>query len=309
MDKTSLFKQSGLPDQFGYVVLTFSFILLLSPYFSGADFGVLKIPSFAPSTKRWLKIVGPALLGICVFCFLPIFSGDQPATSVLESNPELKPFIKEGKGNNFVGFGGNALDAKWKILEEDRKHWTLQSNKSLLIITQKGSIWGASKNLKNQFIWDRGLPKRDFEVIVKASIQIQGQGNSLSVALFRDDDNFLEIGYWGQPWGGNIRRVPYFTKEQESQDFSIFPDRSVYGVASSPEVVYLKIEREGNQFNGYYAFVENKAPDSIDDIRWTKIGTQAWINFDGRLSLYACNGESDAPEVAVQFDFVLIREK
>ena len=62
----------------------------------------------------------------------------------------------------------------------------------MLIITQKGSIWGNAKNLKNQFILEKELPEEDFEVIVKVSFHIQNQHNSMSVALFQDDDNFRD---------------------------------------------------------------------------------------------------------------------
>lgn len=71
-DKVSLFKLSGLPDPFGIVLLIFSFILLLSPYFSGADFGIFKVPLFTPLTKKWLKLIGPIIFFLCVFSFLPI---------------------------------------------------------------------------------------------------------------------------------------------------------------------------------------------------------------------------------------------
>jgi beta-xylosidase-like protein len=314
IDKTSLFRASGLPDSFGVVLLVFSFILVLSPYFSGADFGVFKIPLFTPIAKRWLKIIGPVAFGICILSFLPILptGGMNPSTD--DSQSSMPKIV----GSAFFAddFGGGKLGPKWKVIEEDKKKWSLQSNpRSLLVITQKGSIWGSAKDLKNQFILNVDLPKRNFEVIAKASFQIQNQHNSLSIAVYKDDDNFLEIGYWGQPWGYNVRRVPHFTKEEGSQRNDLFADARGYGGSNSPENFYLKIERDSNQYSGYYSFVETKAPDSIDDIRWTKIGTQAWINFDGKLAFWADNNNAEvpfgitSPEVAAEFDFVLIREK
>ncbi|HYX72438.1 MAG TPA: hypothetical protein VE732_06690, partial [Nitrososphaera sp.] len=72
VDRTSLFKLSGLPESFGAIILIFSFILLLAPYFSGADFGIFKIPTFTSSAKKWLKIIGPLLSTVCIVSYLPI---------------------------------------------------------------------------------------------------------------------------------------------------------------------------------------------------------------------------------------------
>jgi len=77
MDGSSLFKISGLPDSFGAVLLGFSFILLLAPYFSGADFGLFKIPIFSTEAKRWLKVVGPILFISCVLSFAPLFPANN----------------------------------------------------------------------------------------------------------------------------------------------------------------------------------------------------------------------------------------
>jgi hypothetical protein len=197
------------------------------------------------------------------------------------------------------------------VLEPDPKRWTLQSNpSSLLIVTQKGSIWGASKNLKNQFVLDVALPETNYDLIAKVAFYIQAQNNSCSLALLQDDDNFLELGYWGQPWGFNIRRIPHFTKEDDGQRKVLFASEPrEYGAAASPEVLFFKLERAGSNYTGYYSFVENSPPENIADIRWTKIGGQVWINANPKLSLYADNGSGDAAEVGAQFEFVAIVQK
>lgn len=81
IDNSSLFKLVGLPDTFGVVLLSFSFILLLAPYFSGADFGLFKIPNFTESAKKWLKIIGPIAFGLCVLSFVPIIPKTNPTPS------------------------------------------------------------------------------------------------------------------------------------------------------------------------------------------------------------------------------------
>jgi len=74
----SIFSKLGLPEGFGVVILVFSFILMLSPYFSGLDFGVFKVPIFSNKVAKKLKIIAPALFLIVIFLFVPIL---KPKTS------------------------------------------------------------------------------------------------------------------------------------------------------------------------------------------------------------------------------------
>jgi len=71
--KTSLFTLAGLPGEFGVTLLLFSFILLLTPYFSGSDFGILKIPKLSLSSKKKLKYAGPLAISLAIALQLPFF--------------------------------------------------------------------------------------------------------------------------------------------------------------------------------------------------------------------------------------------
>jgi len=97
MDKISLFKLSGLPDSFGAVLFVFSFIFFLSPYLSGSDFGVFKIPSFDPSLKRWLKVIGPMFFIGMVVAYLPLinknFQGQGENINAQRQSPTPTPTI------------------------------------------------------------------------------------------------------------------------------------------------------------------------------------------------------------------------
>lgn len=82
---------SGLPDPFGVVLLVFSFILLLAPYFSGTDFGLFKIPTVNDRARKLLKVIGPILFMFCIFLFAPILPSNQQVISAIPS-PTPAPF-------------------------------------------------------------------------------------------------------------------------------------------------------------------------------------------------------------------------
>jgi len=261
-----------------------------------------------------------------------------PATAPSAVKPRIPPAAETtssllggaAKTAYFVDdFSGDKLKPHWKILDPNPGKWTLQPGKnSLLIITEKGSIAGSNRNLKNQFVLDLGMPKGNYEIIVKASMQIQGTGNTISIGLFRDDDNFLELSYWGRPSSNigfpdgvvdvDFYRTRMFVKEERGKRFAFMKETTPpsKGPSISPQTFLLKIERDGNQYTGSFAFLNPaRPPQPIDDVSWIKVGTHAWIDFDSKFSLWARNipgnivGKGPPPEVAAEFDFILIRER
>jgi len=92
--QTSLFSLTGLPSEFGYLALVFTFVLALAPYFAAADFGVFKIPPLAPRVSSALRVLGPIAFLFVVFLYLPLFparaSNDVPdmaGTWIRKTNP------------------------------------------------------------------------------------------------------------------------------------------------------------------------------------------------------------------------------
>src|SRR5207249_2996171 len=71
--------------------------------------------------------------------------------------------------------------------------------------------------------------------------------------------------------------------------------------ANSSDRVYLKMDREGNDYSGYFANLDPAKPDNVDQIQWTKLGTLPGIRFQGKLALCAVNTREDSPEVAAEF--------
>lgn len=97
-DKINVVKLLGLPETFAVVLLTFSFVLLLAPYFSGADFGLFKIPQFTEPARRKLKIIGPIAFLLLFILFAPVIPR-APKTQPNINNADRK----ETDPDNAVG--------------------------------------------------------------------------------------------------------------------------------------------------------------------------------------------------------------
>lgn len=78
MAVTSVLDRMNLPDGFGYLLLVLALILTLAPWFHGQDFGLLKIPDFAPRTRRVLLLVGPLALLLAVGLHAPLHEARSP---------------------------------------------------------------------------------------------------------------------------------------------------------------------------------------------------------------------------------------
>lgn len=114
----STFDLLGIPDQIAAILFTLSLILSLAPYFSGIDFGVVKIPLLDESIRRRLRVVGPIFLIAMLGMFAPFWS--KPVAPVEEVDQVAKEIVAaEAKLRGFAG-----LDDIIKQLKDLRTEYT-----------------------------------------------------------------------------------------------------------------------------------------------------------------------------------------
>jgi len=87
-NKRSFFEVLCLPEQFKYFLCAFTFILVVAPYFSGLDFGIVKIPTFTVAIAKSLKYIGPVALILVICSSIRFFPDPTPQPNPL---PEPEP--------------------------------------------------------------------------------------------------------------------------------------------------------------------------------------------------------------------------
>ena len=89
-------------------------------------------------------------------------------------------------------FDSPTLDSRWEWVREDPTHWSLTDNSgSLRITTQEGSLWmgGTGKNI---LLTPPNM--EDFQITTKVTFSPSENFQTASVAVYQDDDNYIELG-------------------------------------------------------------------------------------------------------------------
>lgn len=122
----------GLPPEFGVAILLVSFALLLSPYFGGVDFGILKIPDLPLSARKWLYIVGPLFFAASIAAHVPLIE-NQPLPQT-ETEPlrgkEAEPPDDNSTDVNMLGL--------WQCEQNDGSYTTNMTITNQINNTFKG---------------------------------------------------------------------------------------------------------------------------------------------------------------------------
>ena len=95
----SLYDLAGLPTEITGPLFVLMLILCLTPYFSGSDFGIFKIPDIPPHAKRRWRIWGPIALLIVLAGFFPLVP--RPVQAIpqepIQSDQDLAKIASEIK--------------------------------------------------------------------------------------------------------------------------------------------------------------------------------------------------------------------
>lgn len=218
MNRESIFKYLNLPEGFGELTISFAFILLIAPYFSGLDFGIVRIPQFRENTKKTFKFFGPVLFAFSILLFIPFL---ERTNVVSLENP----------------FGESEI-----LLDE----------KDLKIQTDKFGEKGENTFIDNKHLFQINVPEKgngwDYELI---SIDEYSERFNMKVTgLFG--------GGMGDMAKSLVRHNPVFKDAQVFRIFRTTPNKliltqkSYVGEKVSKETLdSLRKEIYGDIFNGF----------------------------------------------------------
>lgn len=170
----------------------------------------------------------------------------------------------------------------WSWVRQDAAHWSLSASPgNLRIITQAGGVYGTQNNQKNILI--ALAPARDFEMSTRVTFFPTQNFQYAGIQVYQDDDNYIQLN-WAYVISGTVVDL----------------DREIGGTVTNIQVpapavatLYLKLERTGNQYTGYY---------STNGSTWTEVGLHTAVLYGAKVSLAAANNDP-AAEIPADFDW------
>jgi hypothetical protein len=186
-------------------------------------------------------------------------------------------------------FTGTSLRPEWRIDNEDKNRWSLVEDEHLLLITSYNKDL-----LRNKFFYTGELPQ-DYQIIVKIRADLQRSRpyphepyNFAQLRIERDGKNSLRFSVNGQ-------RQAVFSKLLEGEHSSIVQD-----IGQISGNIYLQLVKQGTEYTASY---------SLDGKSWSKIGTQFFINLNGKPVLLAANSDEAVVETGVRIDYFEVKKR
>ena len=187
-------------------------------------------------------------------------------------------------------FTGTILNPLWKIRQEDKNRWALIENEYLLIVTASSS---ENKDIRNRFIYNATLPQ-NYKIITKINADltchycdIERYWQTAQIRIERNTENYLVFS----ALGFNKVRFSKYTEGKRTGDI----DLDTGQISGN---FYLQIEKRGVEYTASY---------SLDGATWSRVGTQFFINLNGKLVLTVYNTRGFR-ETGVRIDYVEIRK-
>jgi hypothetical protein len=221
---------------------------------------------------------------VCIAIILSMFFSFKFVKS------EPAPMDSSDKENSVFRdeFTGTSLRPEWKIDNEDKNRWALVDNDYLLLITNY------NKDLvRNVFFYTGELPQ-DYELIIKLRAGLQhrsgyrGQYNFAQMRIERDIKNSLHLSVNGE-------QKAVFSKILEGERSSI--EQEIGQISGN---IYLQIVKQGTDYTAFY---------SLDGKSWSKIGTQFFINLNGKAAFLAANSSENIMETGVRIDYFEVKKR
>lgn len=207
---------------------------------------------------------------------------NSPMPSVTSAPPTQLPISTESFQDDFTG----QLAEGWTWLEEDPTKWSLSAvDGSLQIMTSDASFDGPYLPLN---ILLRDAPSGDFEITTALHFTPTRNFQSAGMVIFQDQGDVLQLSRaFCDVVNACVGDGVYFDNFENGSITG-----SNYHVAFQGSIIYLRLQREGNTYTGYY---------SEDGQNWVMTGQHVRDFSLIKVGLIAAQSETEIPAVFEYF--------
>lgn len=178
-------------------------------------------------------------------------------------------------------FDSATLDSRWYWVRENPTYWSLTTNPGSLHLVTRGSLNEASNNLENILLTPES--DLDYRIVTKVTFAPIENYHRAGLLVYQDDDNYMQL-----------------TRVYSDGDH-VRIKTEIGGVASyiyaanavSATTLYLRIDRYGNDYYGFY---------SLDESSWEFVGQHNLLFTNPSVGLMAAYGPT-VTEISADFDY------
>lgn len=185
---------------------------------------------------------------------------------------------------------------EWSISKENAENYTINSDTSVTINTEKGDVWGRANGngtVKNLFLMDipaNSLENFTAEVTVKY-IPTQDYQRAALIAYAGDGDNVTVMRRYHSSYDGNVFMTTMNTGGKAASE-------NVYTDDTGSEQCKLRLVKSGSEFKGYFSIDDGKTWNELE----TRIQPELEDSPSLKIGFYASNGEHNADSNPVTFE-------
>ncbi|GHU50597.1 hypothetical protein FACS1894127_6040 [Clostridia bacterium] len=273
MNDTAIVKATKI-DYFGKLVQNFTFKFQYDTTLNGIKVNGVPLDSFKADKKTYNVYTSSASPVVEATANDPAAKVDVAqsagkATITVSNNgaPASVYTVVLGAngGNSIEDFNSETLAADWSIVRENASNWNLTSKPgSLTIIPEAGDLRANTNTAKNIIL--RDAPDGDWVIESKVNFSRRPEANNeqAGIIVYLNDQNYLELAWkmiertqTGQSGTHGVE----FLREQNGTTSSYtnrYLDVSQRAAGLGQDQIYLRIEKKGNEFLGYFS---NNASD------------------------------------------------
>lgn len=181
-----------------------------------------------------------------------------------------------------------SLTNEWTINNPDYEKISIQNENKITVVTQPGEFYTDSSSAKNVVL--HSIDKNDFEISTKLDFKPEGNYQSAGLLVYANDKClFGLLRRSHSSFGGPILSIIGLNGKSfyEKTAADVNPD----------QIIYLKIQKIGNQFYSYYSY------DNVNFTRFNDVYTNDTLaNSELKGGLYAVNGNNKQGAIPATFE-------
>ncbi len=212
----------------------------------------------------------------------------------------------------FDDFEGDELKEDWEVINPNLDNFIVENGFLTVISSKVGHLWDEKNKVENMFRLTKPMPKGDWIMSVKFTIDLQTEKEIPFLALYQDKDNYIGIfgyGYKDVGWDDGkyyievVKRLKGKRVHFSKRVYSSYPITKLkYSdlMKTMPQPLIFRIKKVGRSYYASAMLAGAKNP------KWVELEKVTALRARGNLVIGIYQDKRTEGETTINFDWVKI---